>query len=95
MIDRTKASGNPVPDGVYFLWPEGSGWEAYRFRGGKIVGGTEESLAATHAAARDSWAGIVPSDDDELLDDQLSVDVVLACGYGDAYDVSVSRPKAD
>jgi hypothetical protein len=95
-IDTTKASGNPIPDGIYFVQGEGAAWTAHKFRGGKAVGTTEEANAATHEAARDSWAGIVPSDDDELLDtedEQLSIDVALACGYDDAYGVCVSRPR--
>ena len=35
-----------------------------QFRGGREVGRTEESLAETHAAANDRWAGVVPSETD-------------------------------
>ena len=93
--DTTKASGNRIPDGIYFVAGEGSAWTAWRFRDGEIVGGTEEANAETHRTANDSWAGIVPSEDDDLLDtsdEQLSIDVALACGYDDAYGVSVCRP---
>ena len=96
MLDTTKASGNPIPDGIYFIHPDGSAWTAYRFRGGKMVDWADECEAATHEAARDSWAGLVPSEDDELLDvsdEQLGVDIALACGHSDAYGVCVSRPR--
>ena len=96
--DTTKASGQPIPDGIYFVQGDGCAWTAHRFAAGKQVGYTEEALAATHEAARDSWAGIAPSDDDELLDvadEQLSIDVALAVGHEDAYGVCVSRPPGN
>lgn len=94
MSDTTKASGHPIPDGLYFIQGPGSAWTAYRFRGGQILGHAEECDAGTHEAARDHWAGAVPSEEDELLDntdEQLSIDVALACGHDDAYGISVSR----
>ncbi len=93
-MNTQAASGNPIPDGIYFVQGDGCAWTAVKFRGGREVGSTEESCVGTHLAANDSWAGVVPSGDDELVDtedEQLSIDVALACGYDDAYGVSVCR----
>lgn len=95
MIDTTVASGNAIPDGLYFVQPEGACWQVYRFRDGRVVGMSDEAMADRHDEARDSWAGIRPSEADELLDEtdeQLSIDIAIAVGYDDAYGVSVSRP---
>jgi len=94
-MNTTKRSGNAIPDGTYFVEPDGYAWAAVRFDGGKIVARTAECNASTHDAANDEWAGVRPSDDDELLDltdEQLSIDIALAFGHADAYGVAVSRP---
>lgn len=94
-IDTRKASNNPIPDGIYFIHPDGCGWSACEFSGGEVIGGCDQSEAGTHAAARDAWAGVAPSESDELLDiadEQLSIDIALAAGYDDAYGVAISRP---
>jgi len=98
MTDTTKRSGRPIPDGIYFVQPAGAAWTAVRFAAGELAEIAEEATAASHAAAADRWAGIVPSEDDELLDvtdEQLSIDVALACGHADAYGVAVSRPTCE
>jgi len=59
-----KKQDQGILDGLYFLHPEGSCWIGAKFRGGQLIDQTEESNAATHAAANDSWAGCVPSDTD-------------------------------
>jgi len=63
----TNQTAGEIADGTYFLFPEGSAWIAAKFRGGKYVGGANESDADTHAAANDSWGGVVPGDDDKEL----------------------------
>lgn len=55
-------------NGIYFLHPEGSCWVGAEYRGGRYVGRIEESNAATHAAARDHYAGTVPSESDQDVD---------------------------
>lgn len=65
-----------ITDGVYFLHPEGSGWIAAEFCGGKMIDRTEESNASTHDVANDSWSGVVPSDDDTGLDYDVAVAIV-------------------
>lgn len=57
-----------IADGIYFLHPDGSCWIGADYRNGRCVGRIEESNAATHAAAGDRYAGIVPSDIDEDID---------------------------
>jgi len=74
-----------VPDGVYFLHPEGSAWLAVEFEDGEIIDRTEESNADTHAAARDSWAGVVPSDDDSEIDGETAL-AIIAAAMGDDVD---------
>jgi hypothetical protein len=67
-----------VPDGVYFLHPEGSSWIAVEFDGGQMIDRTEESNADTHSAANDSWAGVVPSDDDSEVDGDIAAAIIAA-----------------
>jgi len=77
-----------IHDGVYFLHPEGSGWIAAKFRGGQMIDRTEESNAATHAAARDSWAGVVPGDYDTDVTTGIADDIVRSV-MGDEVDASM------
>jgi hypothetical protein len=65
-----------VPDGIYFLHPEGSKWLAVKFNGGGIVDDTEEANADTHRAANDAWANIVPSDSDSDVDGDIAKAIV-------------------
>lgn len=64
-----------IPNGIYFLHPDGSAWLAARYRG-RLIDWTEEACAETHAAARDSWAGIVPSDEDEEIDPDVAMAII-------------------
>jgi hypothetical protein len=77
-----------IKDGTYFLYPEGSAWIAIELRDGCIIGRTEESNADTHTAARDSWAGVVPSDDDTEVDGDLAATIV-AVAMGDDTDADM------
>jgi hypothetical protein len=82
-----------IPDGVYFLHPEGSAWIAAYLRGGRCVGQTEESLMETHAAARDRWAYVVPMESDIEVDLDVARLVVAAVLPGEDTDsVIVTRP---
>ncbi len=84
-----------IEDGVYFLHPEGSGWEAVRIKDGQVVAATEESMAATHRAANDSWAGVEPGDDDITLAANVAAEVVYIV-EGEDHDPScyvVTRPR--
>ena len=65
-----------VPDGVYFLRPEGSGWIAAEIDSGRLINRTEESNADTHKAANDSWAGVVPRESDEEISGNVSLAVI-------------------
>lgn len=74
---KMQDSTTIITDGIYFIHPEGCGWVAVKYRGGRIVSRTEESIAATHAAAGDKWAGVTPSDDNrEIEDEQLHAKIV-------------------
>jgi len=86
---------NTVPNGIYFLYPFGSDWDAVKIEGGHIVDGTEACLAETHNAAGDRWAGVVPSDDDEPLNQTDARQVVLAYYHDESMvsEVSVFRRK--
>ncbi len=46
-----------IPNGFYFLHPDGSSWISARFLRGRLVG-------TAYASARDAWAGIVPAETD-------------------------------
>lgn len=65
-----------IPDGVYFLHPEGSAWIAAEFRRGKCVDTTEAANAGTHATANDDWSGCVPSDDDKEVSSTVATAIV-------------------
>lgn len=71
-------------DGRYILRPDGSAWQYVEIASGRVVRTTEESNAASHAAARDSLAFLAGLDLDSLpeADDP---DAVLA----------VAMPEAD
>jgi hypothetical protein len=77
-----------ITDGVYFLHPEGSSWFAVEFEGGEIVDRTEECNAATHVAANDSWAGMVPSDDDSEVGGKTAL-AIIAAAMGDDVDADM------
>jgi len=49
-----------IPDGGYYLWPEGSAWIYVRMSGGRIRSMTEEANLATHVAARDRFSSLDP-----------------------------------
>lgn len=66
-----------VPDGLYFLHPEGSAWIAARFKDDELVATACEADAGTHQAANDTWAGIVPQDTDVELDDEDSCKEII------------------
>lgn len=59
-----------MKDGLYFLHPEGSSWIGAIFKNEKLVTTIEACNAATHAAANDSLADIVPQDADVEVDDE-------------------------
>lgn len=54
-----------IPDGIYILWPEGSGWISLDIRDGRIVRRSSEDVAGTYDTARDPRADLVPRVDDE------------------------------
>lgn len=92
-----EAASEEIADGVYFLQPDGSDWVAVRMSGNKIVDITSGADAATHNAARDSWAGVEPSDDDNEIEGNEASTIVrlYAARIGldiDADLVVVSRP---
>jgi len=58
-----------VPDGIYILAPEGSGWIGVKVRDGRVVATCEESLLGTFVASGDSRADLAPRDDDEINED--------------------------
>lgn len=65
-----------IADGIYFIHADGCAWQAAEFRRGQLVDHTEASLADTHAAANDRWAGIVPSDSDIEANDDLAAAII-------------------
>lgn len=55
-------------NGLFFIHPEGSSWIAAKFSDGELVDTVYEADAGTHQAANDSWAWIVPGEDDLEVD---------------------------
>lgn len=53
-----------IPDGIYYLHPEGSAWQGVEFARGEITGHWHEANMGSHDAAGDRYAGAYPSDDD-------------------------------
>lgn len=83
---------SPIADGIYFAFPDGGCWQAVRIRDGQVVDSTSESLAETHRAARDSWAGIEPSEADEPVDAyETHASLLDLFGYGPDAVVVVTR----
>ena len=66
-----------IEDGVYFVHPLGCAWIAVEFRGGHRVGRTDQYQAGTHSAARDQWAGVVPSVDHDIEVSPYEADMIL------------------
>lgn len=86
-----------IPDGLYFLHADGSCWESRRFRGGRCVGGSDEATQSTHDAARDSWAGLHPSEDDTEVEREIAEAVIRAALGDDVHPemVIVTRMNED
>ena len=82
MAHETKTT---IEDGTYFLHPEGSCWIAAQFRNGRAIGYAEESNASTHAAAGDSWGGVVPSDTDVDVE-PYEADMIVSAVMGEDTD---------
>lgn len=83
-----------IPDGTYYLHPEGSAWLAAIYRDGEHVTTIEESNHATHVAAKDQWSGVCPSETDVEVDREIG-EAVIRDVMGDDIDPSmvvVSRP---
>lgn len=94
---KTTMDECDVPDGVYFVWPDGGCWIAAKYRGGICRGTTRQQYAETHRAAGDCWADIAPSDDDYPVDDDVAVTVVheVLGDHVDATEVSVMMMPAE
>lgn len=78
--------GDPmtIPDGTYYVHPDGGAWLRLRFAGGQIVDVGEESVQATHDAARDADAGRRPAESDVQVSRELA-EAILAALYRDHY----------
>jgi hypothetical protein len=72
-----------MKDGIYFLHPEGSSWIGAIFENEKLVTTIEACNAATHAAANDDLAGIVPQDTDVELDDEDTCEEIITQVMGE------------
>ncbi len=77
VLEDCMTAKRTIPDGVYFLHPDGSTWIAARYRSGHFVGQTEECLSQTHASARDRWSLVGPKVSDQIVDEEIS-ELVIA-----------------
>ena len=78
-----------IPDGIYFIYPFGSGWTAAKANSGRIVDITEQHLADTHDKADDVWAGIRPQADREVdVTEECSREILAAMNDVNPVDVS-------
>jgi hypothetical protein len=71
-----------MKNGLYFLYPEGSGWIVADIRDSQVKGRAYESDVDTHDAARDNWAGIIPSEADTIVQGEKSVATVPSSDGG-------------
>ena len=81
------------PDGDYFLYPEGSGWEAVRIRDGRVTATSSAAIHATHAAAGDGLADLAPSDGDQEIVGPVEDAIKMAAGYLPWHMVRVYRAR--
>ena len=78
----TELNKAELEDGIYILWPEGSGWVSVTVEDGQFVGKFEESEYQTHVAARDRFSNSGPSDDDVNVNDPRILKMIADyCGY--------------
>ena len=71
-----------LTDGIYILWPEGSGWVSVTVEDGQFVGKFEESEYQTHVTAGDRFSNSGPSDDDVNVNDPRVLKMIGDyCGY--------------
>lgn len=95
-FDADIATTAIIPDGIYFLFPDGGGWEAAMIRNGKHVAGSSEPEAADHDKANDHWAGVSPSENDCPIEDGAMADAICQVVYGrNSYGIGVSMPAGD
>ena len=73
-----------VPDGDYFLYPEGGGWSVQRWRDNECVAETEDYKMGSHNAAGDHFAGTEPLDSDTFVEDE-DVRAIIAPKGEDVY----------
>ena len=84
-----------IADGTYCLYPEGGCWLAARFRGGRMVGLTEQAVQDTHDAAGDDWAGAGDEQGDtEDVADDVAAAVVAEASPGSLPENVVVRKLA-
>ena len=69
-----------IPDGIYFVHPDGCGWIAADFRDGILIDTTNEANQETCIPG--SWAGVHPSDTDEVLYGDVAIAVLRAIDEG-------------
>lgn len=65
-----------IPDGTYFLHPDGGCCVRATFSRGEMVGYAEEALQATHDAAGDRNAGMWPEEDDAEVGGDLAILII-------------------
>ena len=51
-----------IPNGVYIVWKDGSGWMAFIWDDGLCIDSIEQWEKSLHDAANDKWAGFSPSE---------------------------------
>jgi len=91
-----KTTTTKINDGTYFLHPVGSCWIGAEYRNGRCIGRIEESNAATHAAARDHYAGIAPNDSDQDVDLPTAEAIIREVMGDDTYvDMVIVQRAAD
>jgi hypothetical protein len=66
----------PVPDGDYYLFPEGGLWEYQEWRGGRCVSSTDCSEIDTYTAMGHSFGGCDPGLATEDVDDGVWIAIV-------------------
>ena len=65
-----------IPNGTYYLHPDGSCWIAAIYRDGRHIAGSDQATQSTHDTARDSLADLGPDDSDEEVEGDLALAII-------------------
>ena len=71
-----------VSDGVYIAYPEGSDWDMYQIRQGRVVSMTSKCNTGLHMEAKDSWSRWVSGRTESAVDHATAEVLTKICCPG-------------